>query len=118
MAKNKSGKYSKSKGNRYELKIINEIKELGFESAVSSRSESKSHDDAGIDIVCPELPVYVQCKATQNTPDYAELIKECKKKDKPLVIFHNKQKKVEKNCKSLGEYVIMDKETFYDLVLK
>ena len=74
-------------------------------------------DDAGIDIVDGEniMPFYVQCKNTQNIPS-VDLIKECKKQDKPLAIFWNKQIKKEVNCVSAGEFVIITKDLFYQLI--
>lgn len=87
------------------------------DSLVSSRSESKRTDDAGVDIVDPQnkLFFYVQCKNTQATPN-SKLIETCKLKDKPLVIFWNKQVKKEKNCVSEGEFVILKKELFYQML--
>ena len=116
--KRKTGAYARKKGNSYELKIIKELNALyNTDSLVSSRSESKRTDDAGVDIVDREnlLPVYVQCKNTQNIPS-VDLIKECKLKDKPLAIFWNKQIKKEINCVSGGEFVIITKDNFYELL--
>ena len=116
--KRKSGSYARKKGNNYELKIIRELNSLyKTDTLVSSRSESKRLDDAGIDIVDNDniLPFYVQCKNTQNIPS-VDLIKECKRQDKPLVIFWNKQIKKEVNCVSGGEFIILTKELFYKLL--
>lgn len=118
--KKRSGAYARKKGNSYELKIIKELNSLyNTDTLVSSRSESKRTDDAGIDVVDREniLPFYVQCKSTQATPS-VELIKECKIQDKPLAIFWNKQIKKEVNCVSAGEFVILTKELFYQLCSK
>ena len=116
--KRKSGSYARKKGNNYELKIIKELNSLyKTDTLVSSRSESKRLDDAGIDIVDHDniLPFYVQCKNTQNIPS-VDLIAECKRQDKPLVIFWNKQIKKEVNCVSGGEFIILTKELFYKLL--
>ena len=115
--KKKTGSYARKKGNSYELKIIKELNTLyKTDTLVSSRSESKRTDDAGVDIVDSKnlMPFYVQCKSTQNIPS-VELIKECKLKDKPLAIFWNKQEKRDVNIVSVGEYVIVNKELFYQL---
>lgn len=117
-SKRRSGSYARKKGNNYELKIIKELNELyDTESFVSSRSESKRLDDAGIDIVDREniIPFYVQCKNTQAIPS-VDLIKACKRQDKPLVIFWNKQIKKEINCISGGEFILLTKELFYKLL--
>lgn len=116
--KKKGGAYARKKGNAYELKIIKELNLLfNTDTLVSSRSESKRLDDAGIDIVDHEniLPFFVQCKNTQNIPS-TDLIKNCKVKTKPLAIFWNKQIKKEVNCISDGEYVILEKNEFYKLL--
>ena len=62
------------------------------------------------------LDFYVQAKSTQNTPQVKKLNAEVGKKDKPLVIFWNAQEKREVNIISVGEYVILQKEHFYDLL--
>lgn len=113
-----TGAYAKKKGNREELKIIKEHNELfKTDTLVSSRSESKRTDDAGVDVVDPKniVPYYIQVKCTQNIPS-VDLIKECKLKDKPLVIFWNKQIKKEKKCVSGGEFVILEKDLFYKIL--
>ena len=63
-----------------------------------------------------ELPFYVQCKCTKNIPQISELINNCPRKDKPLIIFWNKQINKEVNMASAGEYVIIDKKSFYELI--
>ena len=62
--KKRSGAYSKQKGNRYELKLIKELGELGYDGLVSARSESRSLDNDKIDIAetIDKLPCYVQAK--------------------------------------------------------
>lgn len=100
-------------GHALERKIVNELKELGI-NCVSSRSESRNMDNSGIDIF-GDMPFYIQCKKTCNNPSYHELITECGKKDRPLVIFHDKVQKQKTRFFSKGEYVIMTKEYFYEL---
>jgi hypothetical protein len=113
------GAYSRRKGASYERQIINELNELyGVNSLVSSRSESKRWDDAGIDIVDHEniLPWYIQLKCTQSCPNPAKLQAACKKKEKPLAVFWKSQVKKEHKCVSMGEYVMIDKQAFYELL--
>jgi hypothetical protein len=113
------GAYSRRKGGKYELQLIKELNELyGVNSLVSSRSESKRWDDAGVDIVDREnvLNFYVQAKVTQSCPNPAKLQAACKKKEKPLAIFWKSQVKKEHKCVSMGEYVMIDKQAFYELL--
>jgi hypothetical protein len=107
---------SKRKGNNYELKIIHELTDLGFEGLVSSRSESKRLDDAKIDIAdtLGVLGFYGQCKRTKNTPNIEAISEACPLKDKPLIIFWNKESDRQQN----NEYVLMPKEYFYKLISK
>ena len=105
---------SKRKGNNYELKIIHELTDLGFEGLVSSRSESKRLDDAKIDIAdtMNVLDFYGQCKRTKNSPNIEAISEACPLKDKPLVIFWSK----ESDRQSNNEYVYMPKDYFYKLL--
>lgn len=118
--KKRNGAYARRKGNNYELKIIKELTELGYEGLKSSRSESKSLDNDKIDIAetIDKLPCYIQCKCTKVTPSMAEIIRVCPRKDKPLVIVWNKQIDKGVNMGSDGEFVLMPKDFFYNLINK
>ena len=107
---------SKRKGNNYELKIIHELTDLGFEGLKSSRSESKNLDNAKIDIAdtLGVLDCYIQCKRTKNSPNIETISEACPLKDKPLVIFWSKESDRQQN----NEYVYMPKEYFYKLLTK
>ena len=63
-----------------------------------------------------KLPFYVQCKSTQTTPSISQIIQDCPRTDRPLVIFWNKQIKKAVNICSDGEYVMLTKKYFYELV--
>lgn len=118
--KRKTGAYCRNKGHRYETKIAQELRSLGFTDVVTSRSESKSMDDKKVDLVdrSGKLPCYIQLKNTVNTPQYHAIKKECPLKDKPFIVIWNKQVKKEKVFGSAGEVVIMDKDFFYELLSK
>ena len=119
MPKAHSGAYARNKGNAYERQVIKELTELGYEGLKSSRSESKNLDNDKIDIAetKDQLPCYIQCKKTKVYPQVS-IIKDCPRKDKPLCIIWNKQINKEVNMASDGEYVIMPKEFFYELIKK
>lgn len=119
--KKRSGSYARNKGNSYELKIIKELTNLGYDGLKSSRSESKSLDNDKIDIaqdrdVQNELPFWVQCKCTKTTPNFEQIIKDCPRKQKPMAIFWNKQINKEVNMATAGEYVVISKQYFYSLI--
>lgn len=98
--------HAKNKGNGYERKIAAEFREIGFDDAVTSRSESKSMDDAGVDL-CNTEPFNVQCKAWERAPNYHQVLAEMPKKG-INVLFHKRNR--------AGEIVVMKKEDFYWLV--
>lgn len=107
---------NKRKGNAYELKIIHELTDLGFEGLRSSRSESRNLDNAKIDIAdtLGVLDFYGQCKRTKNTPNIETISESCPYKDKPMIIFWSKESDKQSN----NEYVLMPKSYFYKLLKK
>lgn len=59
------GKSARQKGHSFELQIRDFFRELGYQDCVSSRSESKTLDDKGVDL-CYTGDYHVQCKATEQ----------------------------------------------------
>ena len=119
--KKRSGSYSKTKGSTYERQIVKELKELtGSEEISTSRSSSKKLDDMKIDIhdESGTLPCYFQLKKTQTTPSVKKINEDVGKIDKPLCILWNIQEKKDGNVNitSCGEYAIIPKEFFYELL--
>lgn len=51
-------------------------------------------------------------------PSVKKLNEEVGRKDKPLAIFWNAQEKRDVNIVSVGEYVVIPKEYFYELLRK
>ena len=68
-------------------------------------------DNAKIDIAdtLGVLDCYIQCKRTKNSPNIESISEACPLKDKPLVIFWNKESDRQQN----NEYVYMPKEYFF-----
>lgn len=122
MRKNKRrsiGTLNRTRGQNYERKLVNELKEITRnENLCTSRSESKKLDNAKIDIADPDsvLCFYVQAKATQAIPPIKKINDEVGLKDKPLVIFWNAQEARETKQISKGEYCILPKSFFYELI--
>lgn len=118
----RGGKYSKTKGSQYELQIAKELANCGFPNIVTSRSESKRTDDMKIDLIDKDgkLPINIQCKKTKVTPSYFNIREACPMKDKPFVIFWNRQevKEGSVDMSSAGEVVMLPKEYFYELLKK
>ena len=101
-----------------DLKIVKELKELGYEGVVTSRSESKRADNDKIDIVDTnnELPVSLQIKKTIATPNYFKIRSESSASNDKFVVIWAKQETREKNMCTVGEMVMMDKRMFYELL--
>lgn len=117
-AKKRTGAYNRSRGQRAEQKIVNELKALGFEGVVSSRSESKTTDDNKIDIIDKnnQLPCYIQIKHTLQTPQYFSIREESSAPNEKFCIIWDKQKRCATNIVTIGSAVIMDKQLFYKLI--
>ena len=115
-----SGKTNRRRGNNYELQIVKELKDLGFECVVTSRSESKAKDNDKVDIIdkCGQLPhdMQIQIKKTASTPSYFKIREESSVPNESFVIVWNKRKRAKVNMVSEGEAVIMDKNLFYKLI--
>ena len=110
-----------TKLNAYERQIVKELKDLtGGENITTSRASSKQLDDMKIDINDEDgvLPCYIQTKKTQTTPSVKKINEEVGKIDKPLAIIWNIQEKKDGNVNitSCGEYAIIPKEFFYNLL--
>lgn len=102
-----SGKASRDKGKYYEIKIVNELKEI-YPKAVSSRKESKATDDKQKDIMYTG-EFCIQCKAQERFAKYSETLKEMKRNfpDEIPLIFHKRNHK--------PETVTLLKKDFYKL---
>lgn len=83
---------SRKKGNNYELLVIKWLKNLGWSDCVSSRSESKRTDDAGIDI-CYSEPLQIQCKAQERSLNYHEILSKMPKNSENYnLVFHKRNR--------------------------
>lgn len=89
LKKQRNLKNNKRRGNLYECKIAKELRDLGYDGIVTSRSESKSMDDMKIDLIDKnnKLPFHCQIKRTIKSPNYFEIKNACPLNDKPFVLF-------------------------------
>jgi hypothetical protein len=97
---------SKNKGTQYEQKIARELREIGFESCLTSRHASKLLDDMKVDFTCTD-PFNIQAKAVEKGLSYHSTLEEMPKDANYNLIFHKKNRK--------PELVVMLKEDFYEL---
>lgn len=110
---------NRTAGNNFERLIVRELKLLNFD-VVTSRSESRNMDNLGVDIFSPLgvkniFPFYIQCKNSQNKPNYHELIKNMPN-DRIPIILHRQTHKVNSKFITDGDYVIIKKQDFYSIL--
>lgn len=111
-------KKSKNKGSAFETEVINHLKEIGYTGCVRAAGESKKADNNKIDIVDTDrkLPVNIQCKNTQNLPNYFTIRDACSDKSKPFVMAWKKA--AEGGSTSPGTVFIIPDTLFYELLSK
>ena len=100
---------ARDKGHDYELQIRDLFRENGWPEAVTSRMESKSKDDAGVDL-CYTDPFFVQCKAIENMGSAHNILDAMPKPDgKHInVVFHKKNRR--------GTVVSMSMADFFTII--
>ena len=111
-------KKSKNKGSAFETEVINYLKEIGYTGCVRVAGESKKVDNNKIDIVDTDrkLPVNIQCKNTQNLPNYFTIRDSCSDKSKPFVMAWKKA--AGGGSASPGTVFIIPDTLFYELLSK
>jgi hypothetical protein len=89
-----SGARNRTKGHNLERTVASQLREVGFEYARTSRSESKTLDDCGVDIC--NVPFLLQCKSGYDNryPRFPEIYNSIREniaakydKDSPLRLF-------------------------------
>ena len=116
--KKRTGSYNRNRGHNYETKVAKEIRELGYDGIVTSRSESKQMDNNKVDLIDTngKLPCNIQLKKTIQTPNYFKIRSESTVDPESFCLIWAKQEPKEKNICTVGEAVIMDKQFFYKLL--
>ena len=97
---------ARNKGNNYEVKLCNELKEF-FPDVVTSRSESKRLDDHGVDF-CYTGIFNIQAKAVEKLRGGHHEILDRMPKEGVNVVFHKRNNK--------GTTVTMTKQEFYNIL--
>ncbi len=98
---------SRAVGNAYERQIRLELIKLGWTECQTSRYASKMKDDMLVDLINTQ-PFNFQIKRWKSAPSYHEILKSMPQDSNYNVIIHKRPNK--------GEVVVMEKETFYELV--
>jgi hypothetical protein len=98
---------ARTKGHDFERKFAEYLRIYGYE-AVTSRSENRSLDDAGVDLV-DNTPFYFQLNAGERlNTSYHDLLKSMKKGKIPVVVHKRNNK---------GTIIAMKLEDFANLLL-
>lgn len=111
--KSKLGKQNKRKGNTFELDVVHKLNSLGFNVA-TSRSQSKAKDNNKIDIFdfSGTLPINIQTKYSNTTPNYFTIEHQCSDKSLPFGIIWKKST----IGKSPGTIAMIPVDYFYHLL--
>ena len=99
---------NRRKGHDYERNLRKDYRSLGWHHCETSRYASKMMDDRKIDLVNTK-PFAIQAKYTQNSPTYHKLFKEMQPEEGDYKVIYHKRK-------NDGEYVIMQKNDFHELL--
>jgi hypothetical protein len=116
-----NGKRNRSAGQGWERELAELFRTLGFPHVVTSRSESKSRDDAKVDLMNKDERRHgpflfnVQAKNTVGHLPYAKLLSEMpEEQDLGVVnvIIHKQTKRVKDKFVTQGKFSIMPLEQF------
>lgn len=101
------GKSARVKGHTFERDMVQLFKGLGWTECVTSRSESKRKDDAGVDI-CYTDPFNIQCKAVEALGSVHKILASMPKDSNYNIILHKRSRQ--------GVVVSMTLDDFKELV--
>jgi len=107
---------SRKKGNTYEVKLMNEYKDLGFKDCMTSRNESKATDDKWIDL-CYTDPFNIQAKAYKSFW-WAQILRELKNMTENTIDHRlwTNYNLVHLKIDRMGELVCISKSDWYEIL--
>ncbi len=108
-------KKSKNKGSAFETEVVNKLKEIGYPNVCRAAGESKKLDNNKVDIADPsnELEFGIQCKSTQNLPNYYTIREACTDPRDLILLW---KKSAEENSISKGTLAILPIDLFYEFL--
>lgn len=125
LSKKTSGKRNRACGHSLELSIVKIMKDIGFEHACTTRSESRSRDNDKIDIMNKDerkngrLPYNLQCKNVVGVLKYDKVLSELPATSSEInVVIHNKTKRSTTNFITVGQYAFLSMSDFFQMVLQ
>lgn len=121
MNKSKQAKTNRRKGHNLERRIVNKLKELGWDKARTSRQASRLLDDSKVDIAF--VPFNIQCKkGYERGINYSAVLQEVvkalaenfpeddKQQTYPIIIVHDKGRS------KFDKLVVMPEEDFFNII--
>lgn len=121
-----NGKRNRGVGHALERDLAKKFREIGFEHVVTTRSESRSRDNQGIDLINKDeaengrLPYNVQAKSINGHVDYAKLLSQIPTVRGVTNVVIHRQTKKNPNGRFIetGKYAIVNLEDFFELIKK
>lgn len=117
--KKTNGARNRRAGHSFELEVVKLLKAAGFPHAVTCRSESRSRDNDGIDIINKNeavngrIPYNIQAKNYSSKVKYLELLNKLPKIEGVTnVVFHKMTVKKGVNFHPLGQVAVLSMEDF------
>ena len=113
---------NRTAGHNFERYCVQKMRDSCYQNVVTSRSESKSRDDSGIDLMNKDevengkLEYNIQCKTTAKNVNYSKLMNEMP--EGINVILHRKTKKAKTKFITEGEFAIIPMDLFFELISK
>jgi hypothetical protein len=105
---------NRRRGHGWELEVIHDLKDVGYERAVSSRQESRTLDAQKVD-VCYTDPFNFQCKVHTQKVNYPEIISQMPEKG-VNVVLHKYAVRNKTNFQTIGKYAILKYSDFLDII--
>lgn len=125
LSKKTSAKRNRTAGHSLERSVVDILKDIGFEHACTTRSESRSRDNDKIDIMNKDerkngrLPYNLQCKNVVGVLKYAKVLSELPVTSSEInVVIHNQTKRSTTNFITVGQYAFLSMADFFQMVLQ
>lgn len=123
--KKKKSNRNRNAGNGFERTIAEKLRTLGFVHVVTTRSESRSRDGQGIDLMNKDedkvgrLPYNIQCKNMCSKVDYHKLLNSMPKVPNSInVVFHKFTEKRGTTFHPKGQYAILNLDDFMQIMVQ
>ena len=103
------GKASRDRGHRFERRMAEEFRNIGYTDCITSRAGDKSMDEQGVDLL-KTYPFNIQCKNYKQCVNYPQIFSEMPDDTNYNVILSKVKRK--------GTYAILTLDDFLELIQK